>query len=263
MSYAWLFGLAGLGICTCASAAQVVAHRGDSSRAPENTLAAVKLAWQEGAPAVEIDVYLSRDKRIMLMHDPTTGRTGGTNLKISETDSAELRKLDVGSFKGEEFKGEKMPFFEEVLATIPEGRKLLVEVKCGPEILPLMKDALDHSGKASQVIIISFNLQVCAQAKKVMPSIPALLLLGPTRNPDTGDISEHSAKHIDTARSHRLDGLDMHFSGITQGFADAVKEAGLMLYAWTVNDLEEARRLKQIGVDGITTDRPGWMLKEL
>lgn len=262
MSYAWIIGLLGIGLCSCAAAAtQIVAHRGESSVAPENTLAAVKLAWERNPDAVEIDVHLSKDRRMVVMHDPTTGRTGTQDLRVSETDSEELRKLDVGRHKGELFAGEKMPFFEEILETVPEGKLLFVEIKCGREILPLLKSALDSTGKADRVMVISFNLAVCAAAKRIMPKVPVCLLWGPTKDEQTGDVTAHdSDKLIGLARSNNLDGVDVHYSGVTEGFARAIKESGLMLHVWTVNDLQEVKRLRKLGVTGITTDRPGYVL---
>ena len=88
-----------VGASGCRNSVEIIAHRGASYLAPENTLASVKLGWQKDAD-VEVDVYLSKDNRIVVIHDSTTKRTsGGTDLKVSESDSQELRKLDVGSFK--------------------------------------------------------------------------------------------------------------------------------------------------------------------
>src|SRR5699024_7790571 len=94
---------------------EIIAHRGASHLAPENTLASVKLGYALGADAVEIDVHLSKDKQILVNHDSDTKRTAqGKNHIIADTDAEELRKLDVGSWKGEKYKGEKMPFLHEV-----------------------------------------------------------------------------------------------------------------------------------------------------
>ena len=89
-------------------AQQIIAHRGASHDAPENTLASVELGYEQGADAVEIDIHLSKDNRIMVNHDKDTKRTAGNNLTIKDSNSAELRKLDVGSWKNKKYKGEKM-----------------------------------------------------------------------------------------------------------------------------------------------------------
>ena len=121
----------------CTKSVEIIAHRGASHLAPENTMASVMLGWEKGAD-VEVDVYLSADNRIVVIHDSTTKRTGGTELEVKEAMSGELRKLDVGRFKAEEFAGEQIPFLADILETIPPKQKLYVEIKCGKEILPFL-----------------------------------------------------------------------------------------------------------------------------
>ena len=121
---------------------KIIAHRGASHLAPENTLASVELAWRLGADAVEVDVRLTRDGRIVAIHDPTTDRTAGIHLEVAATHSSHLRRLDVGRYKHPRFAGERIPYLEEVLQTVPPGRQLFVEIKCGPQILPAARG--DH-----------------------------------------------------------------------------------------------------------------------
>jgi len=105
-------------------AQQIIAHRGASYLAPENTLASVKLGFEQGADAVEVDIHLSKDKRLMVNHDKDTRRTAkGRNYLIKETDSKVLRVLDVGVWKDDKYKGEKMPFLDEVLLEVPLEKK--------------------------------------------------------------------------------------------------------------------------------------------
>ncbi len=94
----------------CFGQVEIIGHRGASYLAPENTLASSELAWSLGADAVETDIYLSKDNRIICSHDANTKRTTGVNLVIKETTSKELRKLDAGSFKDKKYKGE-LPTF--------------------------------------------------------------------------------------------------------------------------------------------------------
>jgi glycerophosphoryl diester phosphodiesterase len=242
---------------------KIVGHRGSSYTQPENTLVSVKKAWAESADGVEVDIHLSKDGRIFVMHDASTKRTSGTDMLIRETSSEELRKLDVGSFKGKEFTGERMPYFEEVLATIPDGKFLLVEVKAGTEILPTLKRTIEESGKASQIAIIGFDLNTMTEFKKLIPKVPTYWLRGTDTNKETGKPIPHGLDLVKEVVKHKLDGLDLHFAGVDQGTVDAVRNAGLRLYIWTVNDPVEAQRLVNLGVDGITTDRPGWIKEQL
>lgn len=240
---------------------EIVAHRGFSFAAPENTKAAVELAWQVGCPAVECDVHLTRDRRIMLMHDKSAKRTGGVDWTLAETDSADLRKLDVGSWKDPNYAGEPIPFLEDILDTIPEGRTLFIEIKCGPEILEPLKILIDRSCKHNQLAIISFNLEVAAKAKRLMPRIPAYWLVGTEENKLTGKPIPHSPGLIQTTLEKGLDGLDVHHAGITEAFAREVRSRGLRLYTWTVDDLTQARRLARLGICGITTNCPDRLMK--
>lgn len=236
---------------------EVIAHRGASHLAPENTLASVKLAWELGADVVEVDVHLTKDNRIVAIHDPTTLRTSGTDLNVAGTHSADLRGLDVGSHKHEDFAGEPIPFLEEVLDTIPTSRRLFIEVKTGPEILAVLAETINRSGKRPQIAIIGFDLPTMKAAKEIMPDVPAHWLCDRKVWASSGD------SLTKTAKAHGLDGLNVHWSGVTWRFARAVRRAGLRLYAWTVDRGADADRLRDLGVDGITTNRPGWLKKRI
>ena len=224
-------------------------------------MASVMLGWEKGAD-VEVDVHLSQDNRIVVIHDASTKRTAGIDLKVSETTSGELRKLDVGRFKAEEFVGEQIPFLADIIKTIPAKRKLYVEIKCGKEILPFLRQLIIESGKMSQIVIIGFNLETVTASKELI-DVPTYWLKGTAKDKETGERIPHDAKLVQTVKDKGLDGLDVHYAGVTEEFARAVKAAGQKLYVWTVDDPDEAMRLVQLGVDGITTNRPGWLREQL
>lgn len=236
---------------------KVIAHRGASHLAPENTLASVELAWRLGADAVEVDVRLTRDGRIVAIHDETTDRTAGLHLEVAATHSSQLRRLDVGRHKHPKFVGERIPYLEEVFQTVPPGRQLFVEIKCGPEILPPLVEIIARSGKRSQVVIIGFNLATVRAAKALLPDVPAYWLC------DKRLLVSYGRSIAEKARACGIDGLDVHWSGLTRRFIRAVKAAGLRLYIWTVDDPAQALRLKAMGADGITTNRPGRLRRRM
>jgi len=238
------------GLSDLAGHVKIVAHRGASHLAPENTLASVELAWQLAADAVEVDVHLTQDGRIVAIHDPTTDRTAGLHLEVAATDSSHLRRLDVRRYKHPRFPGERIPYLEEVLQTVPPGRQLFVETKCGPEILPSLAKAIAGSGKRSQIVLIGFDLDTMGAAKKMMPDVPALWLC------DKRLFVSYGRSLAARAKAGGVDGLNVHWSGITRRFIRAVKAVGLQLYVWTVDDVAQAVRLKALGADGITTNRP-------
>lgn len=235
---------------------EIVAHRGASYIAPENTLAAVKLGYELGAEAVEVDVYLTKDHKIIALHDRTTKRTGDAEYAVAETDSEVLRGLDVGSWKDSKYAGEKMPFLEELLEVVPQGRKLVIEVKSGPEILPYLEEQIAKSSIKDRLVLISFNLEVVKEGKKRMPFLPTYWLLG--------SFNQYSmAEAVKIAEDNNFEGLDVNYNLVTPGFVKAMREADLEIYVYTVNDREVARILRDLKVDAITTDRPEWLRKGL
>jgi glycerophosphoryl diester phosphodiesterase len=229
---------------------KIIAHRGASHLAPENTLASVELAWRVGTDAVEVDVHLTQDGRIVAIHDPTTDRTAGIRFEVAATHSSHLRRLDVGRYKHPRFAGERIPYLEEVLQTVPPGGQLFVEIKCGPQILPPLVETVASSDKRSQIVLIGFDLGTMATAKKMMPDVPALWLC------DKRLLVSYGPSLAERAKAGGLDGLDVHWSGLTRRFIQTVKTAGLRLYVWTVDDPAQAVRLQAMGADGITTNRP-------
>jgi glycerophosphoryl diester phosphodiesterase len=241
---------------------EIVAHRGASFLAPENTLASVNLAWELGADAVEVDVHLTHDKSIAVIHDENTLRTSGRDHRVAGTRSGELRSLDVGSLKAQKYAGEKIPFLEEVLEVLPAGKTLFVEVKCGTEVLPYLKELLSKSGKLKQVIVISFDYDVAVGFKQLLPEVPVHFLKS-SKKDEHGARSAYREDLVEKALAGRLDGLGVHYAGVTRDFARAVRQAGLELYVWTVDDPLEAKRLRDLGTDWLATNRPGWMRKQL
>ena len=244
---------------------EIIAHRGASHDAPENTLESVRLGWAQGADAVEVDVYLSRDGHIVVHHDDTTKKLAGVDRKVVEQTLAELRRLDVGAWKGAKWKGVRIPKLDDVLATIPESRRMYVEVKCGPEIVPGLAKAFRRSGKKpGQLVLISFNYEVVKQAKATMPGIECFYLSSFKPDEETGKLKPSAKELIGKAKAAKLEGLNVSYKGLAnEAFIREVQAAGLELFTWTVNSPAEARRLAKLGINGITTDRPGWLREQM
>lgn len=233
---------------------EIIAHRGASYDAPENTVAATKLAWEQGADAVETDIYLSGDNRIMCIHDANTKRTTGADHIIKDTSSEILRTLDAGSFKDIKYKGEKIPFLEEILAEVPRGKGLVIEIKCGKEVLPILKKVIDKAGRNKNISIISFDFPTIAEAKSTFPGIPCYWLCS------NADLYR---KNVNLAVAAGLDGVSLNYGIVTEEISEQLKKLNLLLYTWTVDDPAEAKRLLALGVKGITTNRPGWLRQQL
>ena len=181
---------------------EIIAHRGASYDAPENTLESVQLGWEQGADAVEVDVYLSSDGHIVAHHDETTKKIAGVDRRVVGQTLAELQQLDVGLWKGAKWKGIRIPRLGDVLATIPEGRRMFVEVKCGPEIVPGLAKAFKRSGKKpEQLVVISFNYEVVKQAKVRFPKIPCFYLSSFKWDEATGKLKPSAAELIALAKA--------------------------------------------------------------
>lgn len=222
---------------------------------------AVELGWKQGADGVEIDVYLSRDQRIVVMHDAGTKRTAGLDKKIVDQNFEDLRKLDAGSWKNAEFAGTKIPELREVLETIPKGRRLFIEVKCGPEIVPRLKEALKAAGQPPEATtVISFNADVCAAVRKQIPELTVYYLSDLKQDKETGQWKPSVDDLIAKGKALGVQGLDVGGKAcVDAAFVSKVKGAGLELHVWTIDDPVQARRLAAAGVQSITTNRPAFI----
>ena len=238
------------------SAQKIIAHRGASYLAPENTVASANLAWQLGADAVECDVYLSKDNRVMVIHDKDTKRTCSEkkNHIIEKTPSMLLRDLDAGSWKGDEFKDERIPFLKEIIETVPEGKNVVVEIKCGSEVLPALKRRVEKSGKSSQIIFICFGWKTILDTQKEFPDNKCYWL---------SSSKSGLSKKMMQAAENGLAGVNLKHSIIDKKIIEMAKEINLEVLAWTVDNPVRAKELTEIGVTGITTNRPKWLRDEM
>lgn len=249
---------------------EIIAHRGASFDAPENTLSSVRLAWAQEADAVEIDCRLTSDGQIVVIHDEETLRVTGNPFRIQNTPWSQLKDLDCGSWKGSQWSGERMPLLADVIAAAPPGKRLLIEVKCGVEILSPLAFELQRTKRASaDLVVICFDDAVVAGIKRMLPALPAYLL-GRTPQPASGtgkgvDLGPNWLEElIECAKRANADGLELEAGpGVDRSLVDRAELAGLPCYVWTVDHAPEARRLRDAGIRGITTNRPGWLREQL
>lgn len=247
-----------------ALAQDIVAHRGASGEAPENTLAAFRLAWKQGADAIEGDFFLTKDGRIVCIHDKDTERTAGRKLIVAESTLQELRQLEYGKWKHEKFEGEPIPTLEQVLDTVPEGKYILIEIKCGPEIVPVLKKILDETDlERDQLRIICFNDEVVAASKQAMPDIKTFWLTSFKQDKITGRWKPKMASILKTLKRTNADGLDCkgELKVLTPAFVKQLRDQDYEFHTWTINEPDHAMKLKALGVDSITTDYPAKIRK--
>lgn len=267
-TFSLLVAVVFLGSCTTSQhypLPLIVAHRGASHIAPENTLSAFRLAWELDADLIEGDFYLTSDGAIVAHHDDTTKRTAKVDRLVEDQTLQELRSLDVGSWKDSKWAGQKIPTLNQVFETVPPHGKILIEIKSDTRIVePLMDVLRDSPLVGEQMIIICFDAQVIAQIKQRLPAIGAFWL-SDFEERRLGRWEPTVDQIIETAKRIGAKGVDLNanLKVIDAEFVAEIQRAGLELHVWTVNDPVIAKRLMKLGVDSITTDRPGWLRTQL
>jgi glycerophosphoryl diester phosphodiesterase len=255
-----LLFISGCTSCLHAQSPMIVAHRGASHDAPENTIPAFELAWKQGADAIEGDFHLTKDGHIVCIHDEDTHRVAGKKCIVKESTLQELRQLDVGHHRGAPFLGTVIPTFQEVLATVPPRKKIYIEVKCGAAIVPKLVEEMRRSPlKPEQMILISFHQDVVQAWKTAVPQQQAYWLLSYKANKPA--LMQQSANDIlETMRKIRADGLSTN-AAIPPQIVRSVQQQGLAWHVWTVDDPAVAQRMKAQGARSITTNQPAALLR--
>ena len=230
----------------------IFAHRGASAHAPENTLAAFELALAQGADGIELDVKLSADGHVVVIHDPTTDRTTGVHGRVKDLSLAELRGLNAGSFYSANFSAEKIPMLEEVFETF--GKKIFINVE-----LTNYNTPRDHLVESVCMLVKKFNVQKhvmfssfyasnLSKARSYLPEVPCGLLafnglLGAWARSFGFAFGKYAALHP-------------YLKDVTPQQVQRVHRLKGRVHVWTVNAEEDMRRLFGWGVDAIFTDDP-------
>jgi glycerophosphoryl diester phosphodiesterase len=223
----------------------VVAHRGASAEAPENTVAAFRLAAERGADAVELDARLCGSGEVVCFHDDTLGRTLGVPGRIDETPLWRLRQLDAGG-------GERVPTLAEALAALPDSLRVHVEIKTDRlddrGLAAQVAEVVRRSGKADRVGFVSFHPAALWRARRVLPACP----LGFILHAGEGVFLRSGAP----APLLRCEAVSAEDRACTAVKVRAWHAAGLRVNVWTVDAESEVERFVRMGVDAITTNRP-------
>jgi len=235
---------------------QYVGHRGASYLAPENTLASIQLAWELGADAAECDVMLTADGKVVLFHDKNTKKLTGKTYVVKGASWNELKSLVVipRETNRPEYDSETIPLLQDVLATIPEDRMLVIEIKTGPEILPYLQEVISLHWKSGNISFIAFDFETIKQAKALYPEVPCYYL---------SSFKADLNKHFEAVVESHLDGVDLRHVIINRNLVERCHGSGLDVWCWTVNDPEIALKMQQMGVSAVTTDRPAWLKESL
>lgn len=229
----------------------IFAHRGASAHAPENTLPAFELAVAQGAPAIEFDVKLTSDRRVIIIHDHTLRRTTNGSGLVANTSFDALRELDAGFWKDPKYTGAQIPLLEEVLEAV--GKKVLINIELTNYTTPFdglpdeVAAIVQKHGLQGQIIFSSFNFNNLLITRRLLPDIPCGQLILPGRQ---GWLQRVAANFIHVEAEHPFT------SDVTESYVKRQHGRGRRVHVWTVNDPLDMRRLRFYGVDGIFTDDP-------
>lgn len=245
----------------------VIAHRGGAGIAPENTLLAFAagLAYSE---ALELDVRLTADGQLVVIHDETVDRTTSGTGRVRELTVAQLKELDAGywftpdgvnyPYRG---RGVEIPLLSEVLDAFPDV-SLIIEIKDeDEEAARALAALLAEKGRAERVVVGSFNDRVIAAFRRASPQTPTTAAMG-----EAVRFLVLSRLGLDSLVRVPWQSLSVPprygpLPVISSGLIEAAHRKGVPVHAWTINDLDEARRLAALGVDGIITDYPDRILE--
>lgn len=230
---------------------KIIGHRGASGNAPENTHAAMDLAIKHGCHGIETDLQLTKDGEVVVFHDWSVERTTNGKGKVKDLTLDELLKLDAGSWFSKEFENEKIPTLEELIKFIPKDLLLNLEIKSqildNRGIEEKLVKILETNNRIENIVISSFNHKSLERVEKLNPEIKLGLLY-----------EAYFIDPIKAIKSNKLDLYSLHpsYYYIDQELIDNSHRNDLKVYAWTVNDLEAGKKLKDMGVDGLITNFP-------
>jgi glycerophosphoryl diester phosphodiesterase len=253
----------------------VIAHRGASGLAPENTMAAFRLALALGADGVELDVQLSADSQPMVIHDAKLDRTTAGSGPVSNFTAAEIRRLDAGSWfkrrlalrpraralaerawKGRlDFAKERVPTLQMVLDELTPRARIYIELKGTrsnrPTLLRSTIETIRRCRAETSVTVLSFDHAIIGESKRLAPELRAAILL-----PSAAGQLPTVRSVLEAAERARADEVALHFGLISRRMVAALRGAGLSVSAWTANRPMLMHRLASCGVDAIMTDFP-------
>lgn len=249
----------------------IVAHRGASALAPENTLAAFRKAIADGAEGIEFDVRLSKDGEAVVFHDADLKRIGGRDEKISDFSFKDLQKIDAGSwfnrafprFADDKFSGEMIPSLKEVLNLLSDFRGLIyIELKCREgEVEPLVRAVCREIGASHllpQIIVKSFRLQVIPEIRRLCEGVTTAALFAPKIM-----TMLRKEKHLlKLAHEFRADQISLHYTLVSKKFMKKAEKRNFPVTVWTVNNPRFVRRAMKLGIKSVITNDPANLLEK-
>lgn len=240
---------------------KVIAHRGYSSQAPENTLAAFQRALETGADMIELDVHLSKDNQVIVIHDATLKRTTGESGTVKSKTLTELKQLDAGSWFSSEFKDEPIPTLEEVIKLVDGKSTLLIEIKVDDqskvyegltkEILAVIRK--NHA--ANWCILQAFESEYLTELYQSETTIPYFKLIVNTHEPVPTYI-DSKLRWGSMDKSIPFKAINPYYKTLTPMQVSQWQSQGYEVHTYTVDEAEDIKLIANMGVNGIITNYP-------
>ncbi len=249
----------------CMPKPKIIAHRGASSMAPENTMASFRKAMDIGVDMVEIDVHLTQDDHLVVLHDSTLERTTNGNGPVSEINFEDLRKLDAGTWFDASFENERVPAIQEVFDLIGGKCGLLLEIKVAkssrPGLAKAALKAIDEANAQGWAVVQSFDDEILFEINEINPSIVThkLIVEKPPIFPGVIDTSGINFGTLAKYKNQKAINCNHRFLG--KKLIRKFHNHGFATFAWTVNEVEKGKKLMEWGVDGLITNYPQRFLK--
>jgi len=230
----------------------IIAHRGASAYAPENTLAAFKLALQQGADGIELDAKLTADEQVVVFHDRTVDRVTPCKGRVNDLTLADLRKMDAGSHFDIAFRSESIPSLEEVFKAVGQLTFINIELKEFDSFTDPLPEKVAQLVKryrlTQRVLISSFNPISIIRIRRMLPETPIGLL---ALRGKAGLLARSWP-----GRLIRYQSLHTELNDATPNLIEDVHLRGCRVFVYTVNQMEDMRKMYEMGVDGIFTKDP-------
>ena len=236
-------------------------HRGFENRAPENTIAAFRLAMAEGADGVELDVHISKDGHLVVIHDPTVDRTTNGSGKVSRMTLAELKQFDAGSTFSPHFAGERIPTLDEVFDALPRDAIVAVELKsynAFDTVARKVIETIERHRADDRVILLSYNPIALHHCKSIRPDLPVMPIHQPDWHGWLLEFLRMTWMCEPDARAYEWFSLQKHPEWIARD-----NKKGIAVFSGTTHSEEEMRAVKDLGVVGIITSDPAVLKKIL
>ncbi|MEW5717732.1 MAG: glycerophosphodiester phosphodiesterase family protein, partial [Chloroflexota bacterium] len=251
-------------------AVMIVGHRGAAGAAPENTLAAFQRAIEIGVDAIELDVHLSKDNELIVIHDPTLVRTTDGTGAVRDFTVAELKKLNAAAkFKGSgNYDVQRLPTLQEVFDLVGARAPLQIEIKLAadgsryPGIEQKVVDHVRRNNAVASAEITSFDFDTVRHVQSLEPRVGRRVPISTAYLRPFGLAGKGPADIAGDLLRQTIPAVDVEKTFLTQPLFDALRPAGLKIGVWTVNDAKEMWKFVEIGVDQITTDRPDLLVPE-